>query len=109
MLTAVKQSCCPVGLLGCNAVHSCVWLAMFRRDVTLLSSRLNRNGLCSSETSVTTYKTARCHNPEDYNLYFPDTASVYVMTLERITKILQRFGSFPNIMLCTYNCVRYPR
>jgi hypothetical protein len=37
---------------------------------TQLISALKIEAACSSETLVTTYKTARCHNPEEHNLKF---------------------------------------
>jgi hypothetical protein len=62
------------GLWGCDAVSSWRWLPAFRRKVSLPSSEVNLNtsalkmeALRSPEPLVTSYKTTRRNNPEDYN------------------------------------------
>jgi hypothetical protein len=45
-------------------VIPCSLVVGFQREVT---STLNMEAIRSSEMLVTTYKTARCHNPQDHN------------------------------------------
>jgi hypothetical protein len=60
-LCALHLSDC--GLLGCDTVRSCRWIPTSQMNMLPPSS-----ASCSSEMLVFTYKTARCHNPQDHNL-----------------------------------------
>jgi hypothetical protein len=56
------------GLLSCDTVQNHGWIPTFWKNTQPPRSTLEREAAHSSETSVSTYETARCHNPEDHNL-----------------------------------------
>jgi hypothetical protein len=54
----------PCSLLRCN-LATCLLAGL----AEISSSTLKMETICSSETSITSQQTTRCHIPEDYTLY----------------------------------------
>jgi hypothetical protein len=114
-----------VGLLGCDAVWTCRYIPTFWRNILPLSSALIMKTVCFTETSVSTYKSTRRHNPEDQHRHFhcrenlkshklcsPICKAGLITTLltSFINKIIHKSMQCKSCQLCEqYNCHHHLR